>query len=156
MAVRKDVITGGCQCGAVRYALKHGPYKIYACHCLECQKQSAAAFGLSMPLRFEDLALEGETAEYVRPTDSGSRTRCSFCPQCGTRLYHRSDACPEIVTMKPGTLDDTAGINPVAHIWTCRKQPWVILDDDLPAYSTQPPDLWKWRDEVMGISTPDK
>jgi len=105
-----------------------------------------------MPVDFEDMALEGDTAEYVRPTDSGATTRCAFCPQCGTRLYHRSDRSPEFVTMKAGTLDDTEGINPVAHIWVNRKQPWVILERDIPAYPTQPPDLKKWRDELMGIS----
>ena len=70
--MRTDTITGGCQCGAVRYTLKPNSYRIYACHCLECQKQSASAFGLSMPLKFKDLGLEGETAEYVRPTDRKS------------------------------------------------------------------------------------
>ena len=154
--MQNDAITGGCQCGAVRYALKHGPYKIYACHCLECQKQSAAAFGLSMPLRFEDLALEGDLAEYMRPTDSGATTRCAFCPQCGTRLYHRSDRSPEFVTMKAGSLDDTASIKLVAHIWVSRKQPWVILEDGIPAFETQPADLRKWRDELLRISAAEK
>ncbi|GBE43567.1 glutathione-dependent formaldehyde-activating enzyme [bacterium BMS3Bbin10] len=156
MALPKDAITGGCQCGAVRYALEPKPYKIYVCHCLECQKQSASAFGLSMPLKFEDLALEGETAEYVRSTDSGARTRCIFCRQCGTRLYHRSDRSPEFVTIKAGTLDETHSIKPVAHIWVSRKQPWVVLDDDVPAYASQPPDLKGWRDELIGNSGRDK
>ena len=149
--MQNDPLTGGCQCGAVRYALKPVQYKIYACHCLECQKQSAAAFALSMPVKFEDLALEGQTSVYVRSTGSGARTRCVFCPECGTRLYHRSDRSPEFVTIKAGTLDETRSIKPVAHLWICRKQPWVMLDDDVPAFRTQPPDLRKWRDELIGI-----
>lgn len=155
MVLQKSGITGGCQCGAVRYTLKPKHYKIYACHCLECQKQSAAAFGLSMPLNCDDFMLEGETADYMRPTDSGAKTRCVFCQQCGTRLYHQSDRSPDIVTLKAGSLDETASIKPVAHIWTSRKQPWVILDEDVPAFKTQPPDLKKWREALMDVSTPE-
>ena len=149
MALQKDAIAGGCQCGEVRYVLEPKPYNIYACHCLECQKQSSAAFALSMPVQFEDMEIEGSTAEYLRSTDSGTRTRCIFCPDCGTRLYHRSHSSPEIVTIKAGTLDNTGSIRPVAHLWVSRKQPWVILDDDVPAFSTQPPDLKAWRNELM-------
>lgn len=154
--MQKDAITGGCQCGAVRYVLKRKPYKIYACHCLECQKQSSAAFGLSLPLKIEDMEIEGKTAEYVRPTDSGTKTRCTFCTQCGTRLHHISDSSPESVTIKAGTLDETRSIEPVAHLWVSRKQSWVVLDDDVPAYSTQPQNFKAWRDELMDLSARGK
>ena len=34
---------GGCQCGAIRYRLLRDPAALYACHCLDCQKQSLIA-----------------------------------------------------------------------------------------------------------------
>ena len=37
------VLTGGCQCGAVRYEIAQEPLAVYVCHCRECQKQSASA-----------------------------------------------------------------------------------------------------------------
>src|SRR5271167_4851648 len=40
---------GGCQCGAVRFQIAANRLVAYACHCLECQKQSASAFGISVP-----------------------------------------------------------------------------------------------------------
>jgi len=32
-AETKSVLTGGCQCGAVRFALKATPVKVSICHC---------------------------------------------------------------------------------------------------------------------------
>jgi hypothetical protein len=35
-------LTGGCQCGALRYEIRAEPLTLYVCHCTECQRQSAA------------------------------------------------------------------------------------------------------------------
>lgn len=43
----KQSLLGGCQCGAIRYELSQGPLQLYVCHCTECRKQSASAFGVS-------------------------------------------------------------------------------------------------------------
>ena len=37
-------ITGGCQCGAVRYALKEMPSGPHICHCRMCQKAFGSFF----------------------------------------------------------------------------------------------------------------
>jgi hypothetical protein len=140
---------GGCQCGAVRYTLRGGPYPLYACHCRDCQKQAASAFGLSMPVPLDALSLAGTLGEWERSAAGGRTTRCHFCPVCGTRLYHRSSASRSFVTLKAGTLDDTSDLRVQAHLWTCRKQPWVTLDPSLPAFDTQPDDLRGWRKQMM-------
>src|SRR5215475_9918028 len=89
--------------------------------------------------------IEGELANWTRPTESGALTSCYFCPRCGSRLYHQSNRAPEAVTIKGGALDDTSDIRPVAHFWISRKQPWVKLDPDVEAFDTQPQDLKAWR-----------
>jgi hypothetical protein len=39
---------GRCQCGAVRFTTPLAqPLKVFVCHCLECRRQSASAFGVS-------------------------------------------------------------------------------------------------------------
>jgi hypothetical protein len=38
-------LTGGCQCGAVRYLLLAPPREVFICHCRMCQKQFGNFFG---------------------------------------------------------------------------------------------------------------
>lgn len=138
--------TGGCQCGAVRYVLRRESIACYACHCRECQKQSASAFGLSLPFARDELELTGEVATWRRPTDSGSFTTGHFCPACGSRLFHVSDRTPARANLKAGTLDDTSDLRARFHIWTSRKQPWIVLPDDVPQFETQSMDLDQMRE----------
>lgn len=51
---------------------------------------------------------------------------CSFCPNCGTRLFHKVLGQSEVLSIKPGTLNDTTWLKPAAHIWTKSAQPWVL------------------------------
>jgi hypothetical protein len=123
---------GGCQCGKIRYQLRaEKPQTLYVCHCTDCQKQSASAFGMS-------LSMDSDQVEFVQGADSlrswdtrgedGRIKRCHFCPDCGTRLMHGSDDPGDRVSIKAGSLDDTRGLRPVAHIWLQSAQPWVTID----------------------------
>ena len=139
---------GGCQCGAVRYILSCGLPAAYACHCGECKKQSASAFSMSVVVEFDLLAVTGEFTCFEATAYSGANKRCYFCPRCGTRLWHRSGARPELVTLKVGTLDDSAGIAPQGHLWVSKLQAGIILDPAVPAFDTQPDDVQVWRESL--------
>ena len=141
---------GGCQCGAVRYQIKGALPPAYACHCGECQKQSASAFSMSIAIPFDRIAVEGELAMFETMAPIGALKRCYFCPQCGSRLWHRSARSPDNATLKVGTLDDTSGIAPSFHLWVSRKQGWVQLDPAVPAYDTQPENLLELRELMSG------
>ena len=141
---------GGCQCGAVRYTLTARQITAYACHCLECQKQSASAFAISVPVRARDFTVSGPLSAYERATDSDSRTNCWFCSVCGTRIYHQSARSTDVITLKGGTLDDAAKLAPVAHLWVSRRHAWIGLAADAQSFETQPADLRAWRDALVG------
>jgi hypothetical protein len=85
--------------------------------------------------------LQGELKSFTRSSESGRPVICCFCPECGTRIYHEPSYLQGVVNVKPGTLDDTSSIQPMAQWWTSSKQRWLVLADvlaDLPAHERQP------------------
>jgi hypothetical protein len=138
-------LTGGCQCGAVRYEIAAEPTTVYTCHCTDCQRQTGAAFALSMVVPRAAIRITvGTPREWQRPgahTAGGTATACLLCGTCGTRLYHLPSRKPEIAVVKPGTLDDTAWLDAVGHIWTKSAQPWIKIPDDMVLFEGQPPDF---------------
>lgn len=131
--------TGGCQCGTLRYRIEGDPVALVVCHCRECQRQTGSAFGMSLVVPRDGLVITaGEPKIFSRVADSGRRVRCAFCPDCGTRIYHAPEAMADTVNVKPGTLDDTSGLEPRAHVWTSSKQPWVSIPDGVRQYERQP------------------
>ena len=109
--------TGGCQCGSVRYVVTTEPIRLLACHCKECQRQSASAFGMSMPVKKDSLTVTGLTKQFTRIADSGNEVTGVFCPECGVRIYHLLKSAPDVASIKPGTLDDTRWLRPDLFIW---------------------------------------
>ena len=82
-------LTGRCQCGAAAYMVTTAPEAVYVCHCRECQRQSASAFGVSIAVAKVGFRLErGEVRVWSRGTDSGRVLHCHFCAVCGSRLWH--------------------------------------------------------------------
>ncbi|MDO5612664.1 MAG: GFA family protein [Paracoccus sp. (in: a-proteobacteria)] len=129
--------TGGCDCGAVTYAVAVGRLHVYACHCLNCQTRSSSAFAEHAMLTADALDCSGETVGFVRQRD-GIRFTEVFCAACHTRLFNRNDMLPDMVFLRAGTLDHSAGLVPMAHIWTSRKQPWLVLPEGVPAFEQSP------------------
>ena len=135
---------GGCQCGKIRYRLTGKPLMLYVCHCSDCQKQSGSAFGMSLIMaRGQVEFFQGE--ELLRSWDTlggnGRIKRCHYCPDCGTRIMHGSDDARQDVSIKAGSLDDTRGLKPSAHIWLQSAQPWVSVDrSSYACFDTEPDD----------------
>lgn len=132
--------TGGCQCGAIRYEVTGAAPRIHACHCTDCQRQSGSAFGMTMVVAEADFRLtQGEVKTITLKSDAGRTKLGGFCPQCGTRIYHKVEFRPGMISVKPGTLDDTRWLSPKIHIWTRSKQRWVEIPEGVETYETHPP-----------------
>lgn len=133
-------VEGGCQCGAVRYRLTAPPLTVYNCHCRDCQRMGGATHSMSMPVRREDFEhLKGAVTSFDKPADSGRIVRMVGCAACGTKLWNEPLAAPDMVIVKPGTLDDMSWAVPVGNIWTASRAPWAEIDGGLLNFERQPP-----------------
>jgi hypothetical protein len=133
------MITGRCQCGAVRYEHAGPATATFVCHCRECRKQSASAFGISVEVPKAGLRVtQGTPKFWTRGTDSGKRLRCAFCPDCGSRLWHEPVSGADWMTLKGGALDHPPDLSKAIHIWTSRKLPGVIIPEDAQQFPEEP------------------
>ncbi len=121
---------GGCQCGVVRYRITGEATALFACHCSHCQRQSGSAFGLSMRLAADQFQLiKGELKGFARPGNDRIITG-SFCPDCGTHIHHKLGDQPDVISLKPGTLDDTEWLLQPVLVFTDNAQDWYQMPDD--------------------------
>jgi hypothetical protein len=152
MRVSRPVLpmTGGCSCGAVRYAIASFPLLLYSCHCTDCQRASGSAFALNMPVLSRDFRiLQGDPRGWRHLSPKGVEVTSRFCGDCGGRLYGERSGRAEIVNLRAGTLDDTSWLVPAAHMFTRSAQPWVLPAASAECHDTQPADfaalLPAWR-----------
>jgi len=133
------VRTGGCQCGFLRYELRAPPVKVYICHCTECRKQSASAFGISVIANSSSFALtRGTPKRWSRRTDSGRSMSCYFCPICGSRVWHGDAAQQARISIKGGSLDEPVDVAAAVHIWTTRKLQGIAIPELAEQHAREP------------------
>jgi hypothetical protein len=134
---------GGCSCGAVRYRLTAEPLFVHCCHCLNCQRQTGAAFAVNVLIEADRVALlTGEPEPVDVPRDDGSTQAIYRCPECRVAVFSTYTR-PDVRFVRAGTLDDPASLSPDVHIFTRSKLPWVSLPDGVPAV-----DVYYDRDEL--------
>ncbi len=138
---QRDTIIGGCRCGAVRYVLAAETMPpVYCCHCQLCQTWSGSAF--SQQALIGDGAItvtQGQIAIYENVTASGGTSTQRVCGTCHTRLWNTNTARPGIAVVRAGTLDAAETLVPRAHIWTKRKQPWIVIAEEVPSWPENAP-----------------
>ena len=132
-AEAKLVLTGGCQCGAIRFAVKTAPVKISICHCRMCQKASGAPFASFADIRMEDFAWTRGLPASFRSSTIAER---DFCPKCGTPLsFHRIDG--DRIEILTGTFDRPDRVVPTRQFGTESRLGWVVGISNLPSQTTQ-------------------
>ncbi|MGE0846961.1 MAG: GFA family protein [Flavobacteriaceae bacterium] len=118
-----DPVTGGCQCGAVRFAAA-SLGRAAICHCRMCQK----AFGGFYAPLVTGIGVEWTRGrpKYFHSSNTGRR---GFCGDCGTPLtYEAGDG----VELAIGALDDPEAAAPVLQVNPNDKLSFVDAIPDLP------------------------
>jgi hypothetical protein len=126
-------MTGGCQCGAVRYALFATPVST-VCHCRMCQKAVGGPFAALSKVKTAHLAwTRGEPARF----QSSSAAERHFCAACGTPLtFHFLDG--EDIEVTTGSLDTPSIAPPTKNFGIEARMPWIelLMPGRLPDTST--------------------
>ncbi|WP_149587760.1 GFA family protein [Tabrizicola flagellatus] len=108
-----DQVTGGCLCGALRFAARGQPWRVGLCHCMDCRKSHGALFHASAIYPETAVTITGEARHY--------RDR-SFCPTCGSQVYaHIGDE----IGINLGSLDEPSRFRPTYELWTIRREDWL-------------------------------
>lgn len=133
-------IVGGCLCGNVRYSSDAEPAMTAVCHCTHCQKQTSSAFSILVAVPKGSLQIEGEPlGAYETRGESGQPLIRKFCTNCGSGIVTDVGVTPDLEWIKAGTLDDTSWLQPQVHWWSDSAQPWVKIDEAVPAFAGNPP-----------------
>ena len=115
------LLSGGCQCGAVRYRIEGELSNPHICHCRMCQK-AAGNFSLALA------AQKRENVQVTRGSpgwfQSSAIVKRGFCANCGTPLFFDPlDTGYMLVTL--GSLDDPSRYKPVSEDSVESRVPFV-------------------------------
>ena len=165
MAAKKEVYTGGCLCGAVRYEGTNLLSTVY-CHCRMCQKAMGAPFFAGSQFPRESFRITNGEPRWHRSSEVMDR---GFCDTCGTPLFVRYSTVEwsDWIGVSIGSFDDPADVTPEKHFGVESRLPWLALADDLPEESyperfieefakadrenpVQAPSGYNWSDGLKG------
>jgi hypothetical protein len=129
---RTPVHTGGCQCGAVRFAVFAEPRRIGICHCRMCQKAVSGPFAVFAEVPWPKFAWsKGEPAAFR----SSSQALRDFCSSCGTPLSYRKPGA-DVIELLAGSFDRPERVAPTYAVGIESKLAWLAGLNDLPGKTT--------------------
>jgi hypothetical protein len=130
---RKPIHTGGCQCGAVRYALYAEPTNPHVCHCRMCQKASGTYFAPFAGVPPRDFAWVKGAPAVFKSSEAAER---GFCRDCGTPLSFRF-LDKDRISVSLGSLDDPSRVVPAKQYGVESRLPFVATLTNLPGTTTE-------------------
>jgi hypothetical protein len=133
MSATKPAMTGGCQCGAVRYALFEVPVST-VCHCRMCQKAVGGPFAALSKVPLAQFAWTRGTPGKFQSSSAAAR---HFCAACGTPLtFHYLDG--DAIEVTTGSLDTPAEVPATRNFGVEARLPWIdrLMPGALPEVTT--------------------
>ena len=123
-------LSGGCQCGAVRFKVHGAPKDSSVCYCRMCQKASAShALALVSVRGFEVEWTRGQLSWF----QSSNAARRGFCKKCGTPLAY--DA-PDGLALSVLAFDNPDAVPPAIAYGSEAKRIWCDAIPALPQRHT--------------------
>jgi hypothetical protein len=125
-------LTGGCNCGSVRFEVTAPLVRASYCHCKRCQRRSgAAASANAHPEPGSVRIVEGE--EKLRAWKPEQGAEKWFCGDCGSAMFAGHPSDPLGVRM--GTFDGDPGVRPSVRQFVAYAAAWEpVPNDGLPRH----------------------
>lgn len=124
--------TGGCQCGAVRFAYFAEPLRISLCHCRMCQRAVSSPFAILAEIHETDFAWTSGTPATYQSSSHASR---DFCADCGSPLSYRVTG-GDITELLVCAFDAPEQLAPTYAVGVESKLPWTDKLHELPGKTT--------------------
>jgi hypothetical protein len=125
------MLTGGCHCGHIRYAIDGERFDQTLCHCTICRGTSGAPAVAWFTVRTPSFQVTAGALTRYRSSPEAER---GFCGACGTQITFQSEASPDEIDVTTASLDDPAAEPPRDHTFVRSRVPWLVLADDLPRH----------------------
>lgn len=113
-------VSGGCQCGAVRYHASEMLDNSHLCHCRMCQKAVGNVFAALVAAPKHAITWTRGKPAVWRSSDHVER---GFCANCGTPLFY-NDVTNSRTNFTIGSLDHPEWFPPHANTGTEGKVDW--------------------------------
>jgi hypothetical protein len=134
-----EPLTGGCGCGAVRFAVRAAPVSALYCHCTRCQRRTGTAAAASALVAPGCVVVTGGE-EHLRAWEPPNGRAKVFCSLCGSALFTRDPGGGEILAVRMGAFDGDPGVRASARQFVAYAAPWEpIPDDGLTRYDERMP-----------------
>jgi len=130
--VAEPRLSGGCQCGAVRYALLAQPDNPHICHCRMCQKAFGSFFAPLTGVPLDKFEVTRGTLAIFKSSDPVER---GFCRDCGTPLTLH-DIGGSGISISIGSLDDPEKVAPAKQCGNEARLSWFDTLPSLPGAET--------------------
>lgn len=105
------ILTGGCQCGRVRYAATIKNDDAYLCHCRMCQRATGGFAAAFVQVPIAGVSWEHEPDWY----QSSPIAHRPFCSVCGTPLGFAFLDGDKNMDLTVGSFDDPSAFVPMLH-----------------------------------------
>ena len=130
--------TARCGCGNLTVTTSVEPLEVYACSCLNCQRESGGAFSYGAIYPEAAVLIAGERKAWRRKVDSGRWIETDFCPTCGVTVCYRMEAWPEVIGVSAGCFADPEFTKPEKLYWAQRRHRWLDLPEGIELVETKP------------------
>ena len=131
-------VTGGCYCGEVRYEVDGPQEAAFQCHCRECQYLTGGNANIVVVFAESDFRYTKGLASSFARSDLENPVTRHFCGACGTGIGSRSPSRPNSMIIKVGTLDNPGEYQAQAAIFTCDRQAYHYIPNNIPSFDKRP------------------